>query len=169
MLKKSINIMLQSLAYFLPFGRTLRPFLHKLRGVKIGHNVWISKYVYLDENHPDCISIGDNSTIGLRTSIFSHFYFGHRKKSNPHKVVIGKNVYIGPHCLILPDVVIGDNCVIQGGSVISRSIPANTMVGYPAPKILAKVTTPLTSEYAYQDFILGLRRIRDKGDNNNPS
>ncbi len=165
MIKKVFNIFLQSITYFIPFGGTLRPFLHRIRGVKIGRNVWISKYVYIDENHPDCVEIGDNSTIGLRTSIFSHFYFGELQKINLHKVIIGKNVYIGPHCLILPDVTIGDNCVIQGGTVVARNVPANTMLGYPAPKAVAKITVPLTSETSHQDFIIGLRPVRSKENN----
>ena len=160
MIKKIVNIFLHFIAYIIPFGRSARPFIHKIRGVKIGRNVWISKYVYLDENHPECISIGENSTVGLRTSIITHFYFGPPQKINPHKVVIGKNVYIGPHCLILPDVTIGDNCVIQGGTVVTRSVPANTMLGYPMPESIAKVTVPLTTENSYEEFIMGLRPVK---------
>ncbi len=160
-----VNIFLQSVAFVIPLGSSVRPFLQRLRGVKIGHNVWISKFVYLDENHPDCISIGDNTTIGLRTTIIAHFYFGPYQKKNPHKVIIGKNVYVGPHCLILPDVTIGNNCVIQGGTTVSRNVPDNTLLGNPVPIPLARITVPLTSENSYSDFILGLRPTREKNGN----
>lgn len=80
MLKIVFGRLIQTFAMIVPFGGSFRPFLHRIRGVKIGTNVWISKYVYLDENHPECISIGDNSTIGFRTSIFAHTYFGAPKK-----------------------------------------------------------------------------------------
>ena len=42
-----------------PGGGTLRPWLHRCRGVKIGKNVWISQYVYIDELHPEAVFIGD--------------------------------------------------------------------------------------------------------------
>ena len=162
MLKRVLGRFLHILAFIAPFGNTLRPFIHKIRGVNIGKNVWISLYVYLDEIHPECITIGDNSTIGIRTSVISHTYFGLPRKDNPDRVVIGKNVYIGPHCLILPNVHIGDGAVIKGGTVISRNIPPNTMWGYPAAEPLATVNTPLTPETSYDEFLKGLRPIRKK-------
>ena len=160
MITRLINKFLQQIAFIAPFGNTFRPFLHRLRGVKIGKNVWISQYVYLDEIHPECISIGDNSTIGIRTTIISHTYFGPQRKKYPDKVVIGNNVFVGPHCLILPNVHIGDGAVIKGGAVISRNIPPNTMWGYPAVEPLAVVNVPLTPETSYDEFLKGLRPIR---------
>ncbi len=160
MLKNIIGRFLHALAFILPYGKKLRPSLHRLRGVKIGKNVWISKLVYIDENHPESITIGDNCTIGFRTTIFSHFYFGARRKAISDKVIIGNNVFIGPHCLILPNVNIGDNAVIMGGSVISRNIPPNTMWGPPAAEMLSKVTVPLTEDYSYSEFLRGIRPLR---------
>ncbi|MDH3268232.1 MAG: acyltransferase [Ignavibacteria bacterium] len=162
MLRKIFGNLLHTLAFVLPFGYSLRPFLHKVRGVKVGKNVWISKYVYIDDNHPECISIGDNSTIGLRTTIFAHTYFGPPRKSNPDKVVIGKNVFIGPHCLILPNVSIGDGSVIKGGTVVTRNVPANTLFGLPSAEPLAHLTNPLTTEYSYEEFVKGIKPIRKK-------
>jgi acetyltransferase-like isoleucine patch superfamily enzyme len=160
MLRKSYGNLLHTLAFFLPFGYSLRPFLHKLRGVKIGRNVWISKYVYIDDTHPECVTIGDNTTIGLRTTIFAHVYFGPPRKSNTEKVVIGKNVYIGPHCLILPNVSIGDNAVIKGGTVVSKNIPSGTMWGTPSAELIARVSVPLTSVNSYEEFVQGLRPVK---------
>jgi acetyltransferase-like isoleucine patch superfamily enzyme len=160
MLKNFWSRLLHLLAFFFPLGNNLRPQFHRLRGVKVGKNVWISKLVYIDEIHPEAVSIGDNSTIGFRTTIYAHTYFGPRKPGIEGKVVIGNNVFIGPHCLILPNVTIGDNAVIKGGSVISRSIPADSMWGPPAVEMIAKVTVPLTSESTYPDFLMGLRPAR---------
>jgi len=73
----------------MPGGYTLRVWLHRGRGAKIGKNVWISQFVYIDELHPEAVTIQDNCTIGLRTSIFTHFYWGPRKSTNGyHEVVI---------------------------------------------------------------------------------
>ena len=162
MMKRVLGRFLHIIAFVAPFGSTLRPLIHKMRGVNVGKNVWISLYVYLDEIHPECITIGDNSTIGLRTSIISHTYFGLPKKNNPQKVKIGKNVYVGPHCLILPNVTIGDGAVIKGGTVVSRNVPPHTMWGVPNAEPMAVVNVPLTPDTSYDEFLRGLRPIRKK-------
>jgi acetyltransferase-like isoleucine patch superfamily enzyme len=156
-----LNRVFNKIAYIAPGGYCLRPSLHRLRGVKMGRNVWISQYVYIDENHPEKISIGDNVTIGLRTSIFAHFYWGPRRLGNGgNVVVIEKNAYIGPHCVILPGVHVGEAAVVKGGSVITRNVPAFTLWGPPDAGPIARVTVPLTSEYSYDEFVLGLKPFR---------
>jgi acetyltransferase-like isoleucine patch superfamily enzyme len=153
---------LQKLAYFSPGGFSVRPKLHSLRGVEIGKNVWISQFVYIDEIHPKGVVIGDNCTIGLRTSIFSHFYWGSRKSKNYKRVIIEKNVFIGPHCLILPGVKIGEGSVIKGGTVVSKNVPPFTLWGLPDSGPLAKVTVPLINEFSYEKFLMGLRPINNR-------
>src|SRR3989338_10273950 len=94
MFRNILNRFLHKLAYMFPGGWTLRPWLHRLRGAKIGKNVWISQHVYLDELHPEAVIIGDNCTIGVRTSIFTHFYWGPRKSDyNDGKRGIEKKVF----------------------------------------------------------------------------
>ena len=149
--------LLGKLAFFAPGGGTLRPWLHRVRGAKIGKNVWISQYVYLDELHPEGLTIGDNCTIGLRSSIFTHFYFGPRRPVNRGEVVIERNVFIGPHCVILPNVTIGEGSVIRAGSVVSRSVPPRTFWGSPPAAALGTALVPLTGEHSYEEFARGLR------------
>jgi len=51
-------------------------------------------------------------------------------------VVIGRNVWIGIHCIIMRGVTIGDNSVVAAGSVVTKSVPPNTLVaGNPAAAI----------------------------------
>jgi acetyltransferase-like isoleucine patch superfamily enzyme len=145
------------LAFVAPGGFTLRPWLQRLRGVVIGGNVWIGQLVYIDEIHPTDITIGDNCTIGLRTSIISHFYSGSRRPTNDAKVVIEKDVFIGPHCVILPNVRIGEGAVIKAGTVVSRNVPAHTFWGAPAAEALGIATVPLTPEHQYEEFVAGLK------------
>lgn len=52
------------------------------------------------------------------------------------EVVVGTNVYLGAHVIILKGVHIGDNVVIAAGSVVTKDIPSNEMWGgVPAKKI----------------------------------
>lgn len=152
-----VSRILCRLAAVVPGGYTLRPWLHRIRGVRIGENVWISQNVYLDELHPEAISIGDNCTIGFRTSIFSHFYWGPKRLESNGRVVIESDVFIGPHCVILPHVVVGKGAVIKAGTVVSRAIPPKTICGTRAPEFLGVATIPLTSMHTYSEFIRGVR------------
>jgi len=148
---------LHKLALVLPGGDTLRPWLHRVRGVRIGKGVWISQFVYIDDLHPECVSIGDNSSVGIRTSIISHLYFGPRQARSNGNVTIGRDVFIGPHCVVLPNVTIGDGAVIKAGTVVSRNVPAHALMGSPSAEALGFVTVPLTREHSYEEFTRGIR------------
>lgn len=158
-----INRILNKAASVAPGGGSLRIALQRARGVTIGGNVWISQYVYIDELHPEAVTIGDNSSIGLRTSIFTHFYWGPRRANQTAgPVVIEKDVFIGPHCVILPNVRIGEGSVIKAGTVISRNVPPRTIWGSPQAGPLGIATIPLTHEHEYEEFVKGIRPLRTK-------
>ncbi|MEE9572729.1 MAG: hypothetical protein V3W20_06775 [Candidatus Neomarinimicrobiota bacterium] len=86
--RRLFNRTLHILAMNLPGLCNLRSFLHRLRGVKIHGNVAIGDQVYIENEYPECVEIGDGSAIGLRSTIIAH----HRGQG---RVVIGKNVWIG--------------------------------------------------------------------------
>jgi len=75
--------------------------------VKISKGVWISQYVCIDEDHPENIIVNENVSIGLRTTIISYLYWEWKKPGKKAgNVIIEKNVYIDPHCVILESTVI---------------------------------------------------------------
>jgi acetyltransferase-like isoleucine patch superfamily enzyme len=145
------------IAFIAPGGYSVRPWLQRLRGAGIGKNVFISQLVYLDEAHPEGVTIGNNCIIGLRTTIISHFYTGPRRPVGNGKVVIENDVFIGPHCVILPNVTIGEGAVIRAGTVVSRNVPAHTFWGPPAAEALGIANVPLTPDTNYEDFMRGLK------------
>lgn len=52
------------------------------------------------------------------------------------KVHIHKNVFIGLHCCILPNVTLGEHCIVGTGSVVTKSFPAYSIIaGNPAKMI----------------------------------
>ena len=157
MIPNLLGRLLHILAFIGPGGGSLRPWMHRLRGVHIGKHVWLSHFVYIDDCHPDRISIGDNCTVGLRTTIFSHLYWGPRRSAHKGTVVIEKNVFIGPHCVILPNVRIGEGAVIKAGTVVSRNVPPHALWGPAPPEVLGTATVPLTHEHTYEEFAQGVR------------
>lgn len=149
--------LLHKLAFIAPGGGSLRPWLHRVRGTQIGKHVWISQLVYIDELHPRDVEIGDNCTIGYRSSIFTHFYWGRRRPTSNGRVVIEKNVFIGPHCVILPNVRIGEGAVIRAGTVVSRNVPPHAIWGLPPAELVGIATVPLTQKHTYEEFTRGMR------------
>ena len=71
------------------------------------------------------VKIGRNVMIGAGTIIGDTDDHPERLGTKPAPVVIGNNVFIGMHTLVLKGVTIGDNAVIGAGSVVNKDIPAN--------------------------------------------
>lgn len=65
-------------------------------------------------------------------------------------VISGRNVWVGANVSILPGVTIGDNCVIGAGSVVTHSIPANS-VTYGAPCEVVREIGDKDREYFYKN------------------
>jgi len=161
-MKLFLKRFLCKLAIVAPGGSSLRPWLHKLRGVHIGKDVWIGQYVYIDEIHPEHVVIKDNVAIGFRSTIFAHFYRGRYSSDREvGKVVIEKDVFIGPNCTILQDVTIGEGSVVVAGSVVTRNVPPGVLYGPPPSEPLARITHPLVKDgkVQYDRFLFGLKKV----------
>jgi hypothetical protein len=128
----------------------------------MGRKVWISHLVYMDALYPDAITIGHNVTIGLRSTIFTHFHRGPARAHGYRAVTIEDDVFIGPQCVILPGVHIGHGAVIKAGSVLSRNVPPLTFWGADDGHPLGRVTVPLTPDHDYSEFLQGLRLFRPR-------
>lgn len=109
--------------------------------IHIGDNVLIDDYTYIMAHEK--ISIDDNSKIAAFSFItdFNHNFANSKlalvdQGYSTKRVVIGKNVWIGTHAIVLKGVTIGNNSVIGGGSVVVKDVSPNTVaVGNPAKPI----------------------------------
>jgi acetyltransferase-like isoleucine patch superfamily enzyme len=128
----------------------------------MGRGVWLGLFVSIDELHPEALTIGHNCTIGIRTTILTHFYWGPAHPVSNGRVVIEDDVFIGPHCVILPNVRIGQGAVIQAGTVVTRNVPAGTLWGSESAGPMGVVTVPLTGRNHYSEFLRGLKPYEPK-------
>ena len=162
LLKGIKNRLLQLIALFAPGQATLRATLHRWRGVRMGKPVYIGTDVLIETAYPEWVKIGNNVVIGMRTTIIAHFE-GDPPPPDQMKdriaVRIEDEVFVGPCCLILPQVTIGRGAVIAAGSIVTRSVPSMTMVqGNPARPI-ARCEVPLTFGSSFRDFLFRLKPI----------
>jgi acetyltransferase-like isoleucine patch superfamily enzyme len=101
-------------------------------GVKIGSNCDIQDVNFGSE--PYLIEIGNHVQITSGTKLFTHGGAWILREKYPTidffgKIKIGNNVYIGNNTLIMPGVVVGSNVIIAAGSVVTKSVPSNVLVG----------------------------------------
>ncbi len=59
-------------------------------------------------------------------------------------VTIGDNVWIGGRAVINPGVVIGNNVVIASGSIVTKDVPDNVVVGGNPARIIKYLDKPVT-------------------------
>jgi len=107
-----------------------------------GQNIYIGDHVYLNVMCTilDCneVRIGHHVMIGPSVQIYTaaHLLQAEARIQGGEvakAIVIEDNVWLGGGAILLPGVRIGRNAVVGAGAVVSRSVPANTVVaGNPA-------------------------------------
>lgn len=95
--------------------------------IVIGDNVLTGKWVTITDN-----SHGTTDAETLQTPPLT------RKMISKGAVVIGKNVWIGDKATILPGVTIGDGAVIAANSVVTKDVPAYSVVAGNPARVIKK-------------------------------
>jgi len=148
---------LHLMARFAPGATSFRPFLHRLRGVQIGKDVFIGDEVYLENEYPERVEIHDGVQISVRATILAH-------TRGPGRVVLEKNAYVGPHALLVTSegkvLRIGEGAVVGAGCVITKDVDSQTLVMGEFGKPIAKVRLPLSKADRMEDFVKGLAPLK---------
>ena len=108
-----------------------------------GQNITVGRRVFINSGccfqDQGGIEIGDNVLIGQQVVIATlNHDLQPEKRANmlPAPVKIGNDVWIGAHATILSGVTIGDGAVVAAGAVVTKDVPANTIVGGVPAKVI---------------------------------
>ena len=92
------------------------------------------------------ITFGNDVTIANRVNVTTHInvgYPGHPlQKKYPMKeavVTVSDGAYIGAGAIILPGVTIGRESVVGAGAVVTKNVPAHTVVAGVPAKVIKKL------------------------------
>lgn len=112
------------------------------KNTTIGKNVFINACCHFQDQGG--ITLGDGCLIGHNV-VFATLNHGFaptdRASLYPAPIVLGKNVWVGSNSTLLQGIRIGDNAVIGAGSVVTKDVPANTIVGGVPARILRRIDT----------------------------
>jgi len=106
--------------------------------LEIEDGVTLTEHCWIDFSGN--VIIGRNTLISKNVTIETHDH-GYDPHSKPvcKSLIIGYNVWIGMNTIILSNVcTIGDNAIIAAGSVVTKPIPENCIVGGVPARILKK-------------------------------
>lgn len=147
----------------IPFS-FIRKFIYRIAGVKIGKGSTI--HMWCNFFNPCGVIVGDDTIIGdhafldgrAKLTIGNHvdigsgvlIYNSEHDIDSPgftaieEPVVIEDYVYIGARVIILPGVKIGKGAVVASGAVVTKDVPAMSVVGgIPAKEIRKRKLTKL--------------------------
>lgn len=108
--------------------------------IKLGKNVFINHACsFLDLGG---ISIEDDVLIGPRVNLTTENHPvdpAKRKFLDLKSILIKRNAWIGAGATILPGVTVGENSIVAAGAVVTKDVPANTIVGGVPAKIIKRL------------------------------
>ncbi len=104
------------------------------KNIRLGERVFINSGCRFQDQGG--VTIGDDCLIGHNTvfaSLNHDLDPARRADMIPAPIVVGRNVWIGSNSTILSGVTIGENAVVAAASVVTKDVPANSVVaGSPA-------------------------------------
>ncbi len=125
-----------------PDGFAMFPPFHTDFGknIHLGKNVFINSGCHFQDQGG--IYVGDDVLIGhgVVLATLNHDLDPDRRADmHPAPIRIGDKVWVGSHSTILPGVTIGEGAVIAAGAVVTKDVPARTIVGGVPAKVIKEI------------------------------
>ena len=166
LVRRVLNRLLNLVARIVPGATSLRPMLHRARGVKIGRGVFIGDDVYIDGEYPEMIEIQDGAAVSMRAVIVAH-------NKGPGKVIIEREAFVGPQAVVMASggktLRVGHGAVVGAGCVISRNIAPRAVVIAAPTQVVGEATISLPAAETVEQFWSGLKPISVTNRNAAPS
>ena len=136
-INQNMFMVLVNLRNKLLYARTW--YFRTIYGMNIAKDVRLSFKARIDKTNPQGLTIGEKTMVTFDAVILSHDY---ASRQHAAKTVIGSHCFIGCAAIILPNINIGNHCIIAAGSVVTRDVPNNCIVaGNPAKIIKTGIDT----------------------------
>lgn len=119
-------------------------FVEIQKNAKVGRNCKISSHTFICEG----VSIEDGVFVGHGVTFINDSYprstnpdgeLKTEKDWNVEKTLVRKGASIGSGATILSNVVIGENAIVGAGSVVTKDVPAGTIVAGNPAKVLRQI------------------------------
>ncbi len=110
------------------------------KNIHVGEGVFINACCHFQDHGG--VTLGDGCQIGHNVvfATLNHFIEAEKRKMTySAPIVLGKNVWVGSNATILQGVTIGDNAVVGAGAVVTKDVPANTVVGGVPAKFIKSI------------------------------
>lgn len=111
------------------------------KNITLGKNVFINACCHFQDHGG--ITLGDDCLVGHNV-VFATLNHGlvpeERAAMWPAPIRVGNKVWIGSNSTILQGVTIGDNAIVAAGSVVTKDVPADTIVGGIPAKPIRRIT-----------------------------
>lgn len=114
----------------------LRIQLYRWMGITVGNHCFIGLDTWLDDQFPELVVIEDDVTISFRVTVIVHDDAKRMDRTQAGAgdgtvapVVLKRGCYLGAGSLLLPGVTVGEGAVVAAGAVVTRDVPAGTVVG----------------------------------------